>query len=83
MSATETIRTEASTEQYAIIVPRDGRLKYVGRWYKPRKDYGYTIKVNEAMTFNTLEAVRKAMENFGLHGSVGKIRKHIELVEVM
>lgn len=63
--------------------PRDGRLKYVGRHYNPKKDYGYTVKANGAKEYDTQEAAKKAMERFGPDGSVGKIKKHIELVEVM
>lgn len=79
----EMMRTEATITKYVIIAMRDGRLKYVGRWYNPKKDYGYSVKINGAMTFDTPEAARKTMERFGLNGSVGKIQKRIELVEVM
>lgn len=79
----ELLRTEAVVFKYVIMAPRDGRLKYVGRHYNPKKDYGYTVKANGAMEYDTPEAARKAMERFGLSGSVGKIRKHTELVEVM
>ena len=69
--------------KYVIIVPKNGCLKYVGRDYNPRHDYGYSVKVNRAIVFNTPDAARKAMENFGLHGCIGKIKKHTELTEVM
>lgn len=79
----EMLRTEATVTKYVIIAPRDGRLKYVGRGYNPKSDYGYSVKINGAMVFETSEAARKAMEYFGLQGSIGKIEKHMELVEVM
>lgn len=77
------IRTEAIVTKYVIIAPRDGRLKYVGLRYSPKKDYGYSVKINGAMTFDTAESARRAMENFGLEGSIGKIQKHLELVEIL
>lgn len=79
----EMIRTEHMTEKYVIIAPKDGRMKYVGRGYNPKHDWGYSIKINGAMMFNTSDAARKAMENFGIYGSVGKITKRLELVEVI
>ena len=66
----EILRAEAMVTKYVIIVPKNGCLKYVGRDYNPRHDY-------------TPDAARKAMENFGLHGCIGKIKKHTELTEVM
>lgn len=79
----EMLRTEATVTKYVIIAPRDGRLKYVGRGYSPKHDYGYTLKINRAIVYNTPDAARNAMKHFGLHGSIGKIEKHTELVEVM
>ncbi len=77
------LRREATVTKYVIIAPRNGQLKYVGRDYNPKHDYGYTVKINRAIVFNTSDAARHAMEHFGLHGSIGKIEKHTELVEVM
>lgn len=77
------LRTEAVVTKYVIIAPRDGRLKYIGRDYNPKHDYGYTVKVNRAIVFNTPDAARYAMERFGLRGSIGKIERRTELVEVM
>lgn len=79
----EMIRTEATVDKYVIIAPRNGGLKYVARDYNPRRDCGYSIKINRAILFNTPNAARNAMKNFGLKGSIGKIKKHTELVEVM
>lgn len=79
----EMLRAEATVTKYVIIVPRDGRLKYVSRQYNPRKDYGYSVKINNAMLFEKPEDARKAMENFRLNGHIGKIEKCTELVEVM
>lgn len=79
----ETMRTEAVVDKYVIIAMRDGRLKYVGRRYKPYEDEGYTVKVNEAMVCDTEQDAQKVMEEFGIKGHIGKIRKHTELVEVM
>lgn len=50
----EMLRTESVTFKFVILAPRDGRLKYVGRYYNPRRDYGYTVKANGA-----LELIRK------------------------
>lgn len=79
----EMIRTEHTTEKYVIIAPKDGRLKYVGRAYNPKDNRGYSVKLNGAMMFNTSDAARKAMENFGIDGNIGKITKRLELVEVI
>ncbi len=79
----EMLREEATVTKYVIIAPRDGRLKYASRDYNPKHDYGYTVKINRAIEFNTPDAARRAMENFGLRGSIGKIEKHTKLVEVM
>ncbi len=79
----EMLRTEAMVTKYVIIVPKNGQLKYVGRDYNPRHDYGYSVKVNRAIEFNTPDAASRAMENFGLHGCIGKIEKHTELTEIM
>lgn len=76
-------RTEATITKYVIIVMRDRQLKYVGRKYNPRQNYGYSVKINRAMVFETPEDARRAMEKFGLNGSIGKVKKHLELVEVM
>lgn len=78
----EMIRTEATVLKYVIIAPRDGRLKYVGRWYNPKTDYGYSVKINGAMMFDKPEAAMRAMERFGINGTIGKIQKHFELLEV-
>lgn len=79
----EMIRTEHTTEKYVIIAPRDGRLKYFSRAYNPKHGWKYSVKINDAMMFNTSDAARKAMEHFGIYGSIGKITKHLELVEVI
>lgn len=79
----EMLRTKATVTKYVIIALRDGRLKYVGRRYNPGRDYVYSVKINGAMVFETSEAARKTIEYFGLQGSIGKIEKHMELVEVM
>lgn len=79
----EMLRTEATVTKYVIIAPRDGRLKYVGRGYNPKRGNGYSVKINGAMVFETPEVARKVMEHFGLQGAIGKIKKHTELVEVM
>ena len=49
----EYMRTQASIEKFVIITMRDGRKKYVGRRYSFKMDYGYTVKINEAMMFDT------------------------------
>lgn len=79
----ELIRTEHRTEKYVIIAPRNGQLKYVGRGYNPKHDWGYSVKLNGAMMFNTPDAARNAMENFGIKGNVGRIEKRLKLVEVI
>lgn len=78
----EMLRTEATVVKYVIIAPRDGRLKYVGIRYNPKADYGYSVKINGAMMFDKPEAAIRAMERFGIKGTVGKIQKHFELLEV-
>lgn len=77
------LKKEMTTEKYVIIVLRNGERKYLGRGYIPKRDYGYTIKLNGAMMFNTSDAAYRTMEFFGLTGSVAKIEKRLKLVEVM
>lgn len=77
------LRTEANITKYVIIAPRDGRVKYIGRGYNPGKDYGYTVKINGAMMFDSEEVARRTMEWFGVNGMIGKVQKHLELVEVI
>lgn len=79
----ELIRTEHLTEKYVIIASKNGQMKYVGRGYNPKHDWGYSVKINGAMMFNTQDAARNAMINFGIHGNIGKIKKRLELVEVI
>ena len=83
MRTIELIRTEHTAEKYVVIAPKDGRLKYVGRGYNPKHDWGYSVKINRAIMFNTPDAARNAMKNWGINGNVGKIEKHLELVEVI
>ncbi len=77
------LREEMTTEKYVIIVLRNEERKYLGRAYSPKMDNGYTIKLNGAMMFNTPDAAYKAMEFFGLNGSVAKIEKRLKLTEVV
>lgn len=77
----EMIRTEAEVVKYVIITTRDGQLKYVGRWYNPKTDYGYSVKIDRAMMFNNPEAAARAMVRFGINGTIGKIQKHFQLLE--
>lgn len=79
----EGIRTEADTVKYVIVVPRGGKSKYVGMRYNPKDDYGYSVKLNGAMMFNTPEAAKRFMEKFGMDGKVGVVEKYARLVEVM
>lgn len=79
----EGIRTEADTIKYVIIAPRGEKFKYVGRRYNPKDDYGYSVKLNGAMMFNTSEAARMFMDKFGIAGKVGVVEKYARLVEVM
>ena len=65
----EMIRTEHTTEKYVIIAPRGGRLKYVGRAYNPKHDWGYSVKINGAMMFNTSDAARKDRKSTRLNSS--------------
>lgn len=77
------LREEMTTEKYVIIVWRNGERKYLGRRYSPKHDTGCTVKLNGAMMFNTPEAAYKAMEFFGLSGSVAKVEKRLRITEVM
>lgn len=58
----EYMRTQASIEKFVIITMRDGRKKYVGRRYSFKMDYGYTVKINEAMMFDTEKLAERKME---------------------
>lgn len=79
----EYMRTKTTTTKFVIIAMRDGRLKFVSRYYNPKRDYGYTIKVKDSMVFNHKEAAEKAMERFGITGQIGRIEIHTELKEVL
>ena len=57
--------------------------KYVGRGYNPKNDNGYTIKLNGAMMFDTMENAIKTMDWFGIEGSIGEVKRHTELVQVL
>lgn len=79
----ELMRTETDIEKFVIIAVRDGRKKYLSRRYDPRMNYGYTVKINEAMMFDKKERAEKKMKELGISGQVGRIKKHFELLEVM
>ena len=75
--------TEHTVTKYVIVVPRGDRYKYVGRGYNPKNDNGYTIKLNGAMMFDTMENAIKTMDWFGIEGSIGEVKRHTELVQVL
>lgn len=79
----EMIRTEATIIKYVIMAPRDGRLKYIGRDYSPRHDYGYSVKISSAMMFDKPELAKRFMDRHGIDGMVGKVERHTQLVEVV
>ena len=68
----EYMRTQASIEKFVIITMRDGRKKYVGRRYSFKMDYGYTVKINEAMMFDTEKLAERKMEELRIKGQIGK-----------
>jgi hypothetical protein len=78
----EYMRTQASTEKFVIITMRDGRKKYVGRRYSFKMDYGYTVKINEAMMFDTEKLAERKMEELRIKGQIGKVVKSYELKEI-
>lgn len=78
----ECMRTQASIEKFAIITMRDGRKKYVGRRYSFKMDYGYTVKINEAMMFDTEKLAERKMEELRIKGQIGKVVKSYELKEI-
>ena len=78
----EYMRTQASIEKFVIITMRDGRKKYVGRRYSIKMDYGYTVKINEAMMFDTEKLAERKMEELRIKGQIGKVVKSYELKEI-
>ena len=78
----EYMRTKASIEKFVIITMRDGRKKYVGRRYSFKMDYGYTVKINEAMMFDTEKLAERKMEELRIKGQIGKVVKSYELKEI-
>ena len=78
----EYMRTQASIEKFGIITMRDGRKKYVGRRYSFKMDYGYTVKINEAMMFDTEKLAERKMEELRIKGQIGKVVKSYELKEI-
>ena len=78
----EYMRTQASIEEFVIITMRDGRKKYVGRRYSFKMDYGYTVKINEAMMFDTEKLAERKMEELRIKGQIGKVVKSYELKEI-
>lgn len=79
----EYMRTQASVEKFVIITMRDGRKKYVGRKYNFKTDYGYTVKINEAMMFDTEGLAERKMEELRIKGHIGRVVKSFELKEVL
>ena len=78
----EYMRTQARIENFVIITMRDGRKKYVGRRYSFKMDYGYTVKINEAMMFDTEKLAERKMEELRIKGQIGKVVKSYELKEI-
>lgn len=78
----EYMRTQASIEKFVIITMRYGRKKYVGRRYSFKMDYGYTVKINEAMMFDTEKLAERKMEELRIKGQIGKVVKSYELKEI-
>lgn len=78
----EYMRTQASIEEFVIITMRDGRKKYVGRRYSFKMDCGYTVKINEAMMFDTEKLAERKMEELRIKGQIGKVVKNYELKEI-
>lgn len=78
----EYMRTQASIEKFVIITMRDGRKKYVGRRYSFKMDCGYTVKINEAMMFDTEKLAERKMEELRIKGQIGKVVKSYELKEI-
>lgn len=78
----EYMRTQESIEKFVIITMRDGRKKYVGRRYSFKMDYGYTVKINEAMMFDTEKLAERKMEELRIKGQIGKVVKSYELKEI-
>lgn len=78
----EYMRTQVSIEKFVIITIRDGRKKYVGRRYSFKMDYGYTVKINEAMMFDTEKLAERKMEELRIKGQIGKVVKSYELKEI-
>ena len=78
----EYMRTQASIEKFVIITMGDGRKKYVGRRYSFKMDYGYTVKINEAMMFDTEKLAERKMEELRIKGQIGKVVKSYELKEI-
>lgn len=79
----EYMRTQAIVEKFVIITMRDGRKKYVGRKYNFKMDYGYTVKINEAMMFDTEGLAERKMEELRIKGQIGRVIKSFELKEVL
>jgi len=78
----EYMRTQVSIEKFVIITIRDGRKKYVGRRYSFKMDYGYTVKINEAMMFDTEKLAERKMEELRIKGQIGKVVKSYESKEI-
>ena len=77
----ETIRTEAKSIKYVITAQRGITIKYVGRGYNHKNDYGYTIKLNGAMMFDKPELAERFMEMSGIQGVIRKVEKSMKLRE--
>ena len=78
----EYMRTQASIEKFVIITMRDGTKKYVGRRYSFKMECGYTVKINEAMMFDTEKLAERKMEELRIKGQIGKVVKSYELKEI-
>ena len=45
-------------------------------------DCGYTVKINEAMMFDTEKLAERKMEELRIKGQIGKVVKSYELKEI-
>ena len=60
----KTLRDTSTRIVYVIVVKRDGVLKYVQRHYFRKHAFKFTVKLDDAMRFNTaMDADHFAAEN--------------------
>jgi hypothetical protein len=72
----KTLRTEYENQSYVIIVWQDGVKKYISKDYNIRGSFDFTVKIDIAKRFATLELAERFIDQYDVD-NVAEIRKVI------